>query len=75
MYIDKLDNIVNEYNNKYYKTIKMKSIEVRDNTYIDSIKKIMIKIVNLKLVIMLEYQNTEAFLLKDILQIGLKKFL
>ena len=49
MYIDKLDNIVNEYNNKYYKTIKMKSIEVRDNTYIDSIKKIMIKIVNLKL--------------------------
>ena len=75
MYIDKLDNIVNEYNNKYYKTIKMKSTEVRDNTYIDSIKKIMIKIVNVKLVIMLEYQNTKAFLLKDILQIGLKKFL
>ena len=75
MYIDKLDDIVNEYNNKYYRTIKMKPIEVRDNTYIDSIKKIMIKIVNLKLVIMLEYQNTKTFLLKDILQIGLKKFL
>ena len=75
MYIDKLDDIVNEYNNKYYRTIKMKPIEVRDNTYIDSLKKIMIKIVNLKLVIMLEYQNTKIFLLKDILQIGLKKFL
>ena len=75
MYIDKLDDIVNEYNNKYYRTNKMKPIEVRDNTYIDSIKKIMIKIVNLKLVIMLEYQNRKTFLLKDILQIGLKKFL
>ena len=75
MYIDKLDDIVNEYNNKYYRTNKMKPIEVRDNTYIDSIKKIMIKIVNLKLVIMLEYQNTKIFLLKDILQIGLNKFL
>ena len=32
----------------------------------------MIKILNLKLVIMLEYQNTKTFSLKDILQIGLK---
>ena len=30
---------------------------------------------NLKLVIMLEHQNKKTFLLKDILQIGLKKFL
>ena len=35
----------------------------------------MTKIQNLKLVIMLEYQNKKTFLLKDILQIGLKKFL
>ena len=33
--IDKLDDIVNEYNNKYHKTIKMKPIDVKDNTYID----------------------------------------
>ena len=32
MYIDKLDGIVNEYNNKYHKTIKMKSADVKDNT-------------------------------------------
>ena len=35
----------------------------------------MIKVLNPKLVIMLEYQNKKTFLLKDILQIGLKKFL
>ena len=34
------------------------------------VKKIMIKILNFKLVIMLEYQNTKSFLQKDILQIG-----
>ena len=35
MYIDNLDNIVNEYNNTYHRTIKMKPIDVKDNTYID----------------------------------------
>ena len=35
VYIDKLDDIVNEYNNKYHRRIKMKSIDVKDNTYID----------------------------------------
>ena len=33
--IDKLDDIVHKYNNKKYRTIKMKSIDVKDNTYID----------------------------------------
>ena len=35
VYIDKLDYIVNEYNNTYHRTIKMKPIDVKDNTYID----------------------------------------
>ena len=35
-YIDKLDDIVNEYNNTYHRTIKMKPIDVKDNTNIDS---------------------------------------
>ena len=39
MYIDKLEDIVNEYNNTY-RTIKMKPIEVKDNTYIDPIKEV-----------------------------------
>ena len=34
VYMDKLDDIVNEYNNTY-RTIKMKSVDVKDNIYID----------------------------------------
>ena len=40
VYIDKLDGIVNEYNNTYNKTIKMKPIDVRDNTYINIDKEV-----------------------------------
>ena len=40
VYIDKLDDIVNEYNNTYHRTIKMKPVDVKDNTYIDSNKKV-----------------------------------
>ena len=35
VYIDELDDIVDKYNNTYHKTIKMKPIDVEDNTYID----------------------------------------
>ena len=35
VYIDKLNNIVNEYNNTYHRAIKMKPIDVKDNTYIN----------------------------------------
>ena len=38
--INRLDDIVNENNNTYHKTIKMKSVDVQDNTYIDSIKEV-----------------------------------
>ena len=75
VYIDKLDGIVNKYNNTNHSTIKIKPIDVKSNTYIDSSKKSIIKILNLKIVIMLEYQNTTIFLQKVTLQIGLKKFL
>ena len=51
VYIGKLDDIVNEYNNTYHTTIKMKPIDVEDNTYINTGKEI-IRILNLKLVIM-----------------------
>ena len=40
VYIDKLDDIVNKYNNTYHSTIKMKPVDVKSNTYIDSSKKI-----------------------------------
>ena len=35
LYIDKLDDILHKYNNKKHRTIKMKPIDVKDNTYID----------------------------------------
>ena len=35
VYIDKLHDIVDEYNNTYHRTIKMKPIHFKDNTYID----------------------------------------
>ena len=34
VYIDKLDDIVNEYNNRHHRTIKIKPIDVKENTYI-----------------------------------------
>ena len=37
-YIDKLDDIMSEYNNTYHRTIKMKPADVKDNTYIDSME-------------------------------------
>ena len=51
VYINKLDDAVNEQNNTYHKTIKMKPVDVGDNTYIDFKKKLMMKILILKLVI------------------------
>ena len=40
VYIDKLDDIMDEYNNTYHTTIKMKPINVKDNTYINTSKEI-----------------------------------
>ena len=39
VYIDKLDYIVGEYNKTYHRTIKMKPVDVKDNTYIIDFKK------------------------------------
>ena len=35
VYIDKMDDAVNEYNNTYHRIIKMKPVDVKGNTYID----------------------------------------
>ena len=40
VYIDKLDDILKEYNNRYHTSIKMKPVNVMDNTYIDFKKEI-----------------------------------
>ena len=40
VFIDKLDDIVNEQNNTYHRTIKMKPVDVKDSTYIDFKKEV-----------------------------------
>ena len=40
VYIDKLDHIVNKYNNTYHGTNKMKPADIKSNTYISSRKEI-----------------------------------
>ena len=51
VYIDKLDDIVNEYNNTYHRTIKMKPADVKDHTNIDSSKEVNDKDHKFKVVI------------------------
>ena len=40
VYINKLDDIANEYNNTYHRTIKLKPVDLKDNTYIDFNKEV-----------------------------------
>ena len=38
--INKLDDIVNKYSNKYHSTIEMKPVDIKSNTHINSGKDI-----------------------------------
>ena len=58
-----------------HRTIKMKPIDVRSDSYAEYNEDLTKNILNLKLVTMLEFQNTKTFLLKNRLQIGRKKVL
>ena len=40
VYINKLDGIVNEYDNTYHRTIKMKPVDVKNNTDINFEKEV-----------------------------------
>ena len=73
VYFYALDNIVNKYNNTVHKTVKMKPVDV--TCMLNTMKIPIKKILNLKLLIMLEFQNTNTFLLKDTFQIGQNKLL
>ena len=63
VYIDKLDDIVGEYNNTYHRTIKMKPVDVKDDTYIDFKKEVNDKDPNFKVddhVRISKYENIVA---------------
>ena len=35
VYVDKLDDIINKYNNAYHSTVQMKPVDVKSNTYLN----------------------------------------
>ena len=35
VYVNKLDDIINKYNNEYHSTVQMKPVDVKSNTYIN----------------------------------------
>ena len=64
MYINKLDDIVKKYNNTYHTSIKIKPVDVKDNTYIDFKKEVNDKNPQFKV----------GDQVKSICQIGQKKY-
>ena len=52
VYIDKLDDIVNEYRDTYHRAIKMKPVDVKIIHILILKKKLMTEILNLELTIM-----------------------
>ena len=63
VYSDKLDDVVNKYNNSYHNTIKMKALDVKSNPYTDSSKEINNKDIKFKIgdtVRMSKYKNIFA---------------
>ena len=73
--IDKVDDIVNEYNNTYHSKIKLKTVDGKANIYIDSSKVVNNKCpksINDGIVRKSKYN---FFLRKAALQIGQKNFL
>ena len=75
VYIDKLDDIVDEYNNTYHTTIKMKPADVKDNTYINANKEINNKDPKFKVGDHVRISKYKKFLLKGICLIEVKKYL
>ena len=75
MYIDKLHDTVNEYNNTYHTTIKMKPIDVQDSTYIDFSKEVNGKNPKFKVGGHVRISKYKIIFAKGYTPIGLKKFL
>ena len=65
-----INQMIQLKNNPYQITVTMKPVDVKPSTYIDSSKE-----TDLKLMMLLEYENIKPFLQKAMFQIGLKKIL
>ena len=71
METDILDDIVNKYNNTYHSIIKMKPVDAKPNTYIDSWKEINNKDPKFKIGYIVPI--SKIFLQKAVFQIGQRK--
>ena len=74
-YINKLDDIVNKYNNTYHNIIKMKPVDIKSNTYIDSNKDIDDKNHKFKIGDIVRIWKFKNIFAKGYTLIGLKKSL
>ena len=63
MCIGKLDDIVREHNNTYHRTIKMKPVDVKDNTYTGFKKEVKDKDLKSKVGDHVRFLNTKISLL------------
>ena len=75
VYIDKIDNIVNKYNNISHRKIKIKPADVKPRIYIDFNKAINDKDPKFKTGDIVKISNLKVVLQKTIFKIGLAKFL
>ena len=75
VYFDVLDDIANKYNSTFIELLKRNLLRLRVILMLNTTKILIKKILKLKLVIKLEFQNIKTFLLKDIPQMGQKKVL
>ena len=75
VYINKLGDIVDEYHNTNHTSIKMKPVDVKDNTYINLEKEINDKDPKFKISDHVRISKYKKIFAKGLYQIGLKKFL
>ena len=75
VYIDKVADIFNKYNNTYHSAIKMKPADVKSSTYIDFNKENEKEDPRFKVVDHKRMSKLKTFLQKITFQTGVKKFL
>ena len=75
VYNDKLDDRVIKYNNTYHNAIKMKPVDVKSSTYINSSKEINDKNPKFKIGDIVIISTLKAILQKAIFKICQKRFL
>ena len=75
VYFDLLDDIVDKYNNTVPRTIKMKPIDVTDDSYAEYNEYFHKKRPRFKVSDQVRISKYENIFAKDVLQIGQKKFL